>query len=71
MKFPDHIINTHIINAKYSLYEICFIKMIDYLANADPNVAQILRTIHDTHASIFKDLTRISYLPNISDLLFV
>lgn len=36
---PDSIVNTHIIKAKYALFEICFAKIIDFLANADPAIA--------------------------------
>lgn len=39
------------------MFEICFAKIIDFLANADPAIAQILQTLHDSHALIFKDLS--------------
>ena len=35
----DTVANTHIIKAKYALFEICFVKIIDFLANADPAIA--------------------------------
>lgn len=63
-KFPDNMVNTHILKAKYSLYGICFTKIIDYINVAvDPSIAQVLQTIHDTHAGIFKDLSRSPHLP--------
>ncbi len=45
--------------AKYALYEICFIKIIEFIANLDPRLSSILEGLHDAHAIIFKDLASI------------
>jgi len=45
-----------VLKAKYALYEICFIKIIEFIANMDPRLSSILEGLHDAHAIIFKDL---------------
>ena len=45
-----------VLKAKYALYEICFIKIIEFIANVDPRLSSILEGLHDAHAIIFKDL---------------
>lgn len=54
---PDPLINTHILKAKYALYEINFSKIIAFLNTVDPRIVQIFETIHDVHALIFKDMS--------------
>ncbi|EEH11761.1 EF hand protein, putative (macronuclear) [Tetrahymena thermophila SB210] len=58
-KSNEHITNTHIIKAKYALYEICFAKLIDYVANADSNIADVLQKIHDAHAIFVSEMSSI------------
>ncbi len=56
---PDleaHLVNTHILKAKYALYEICFSKIIEFVSQVDPRISSILEGIHDSHALIFKEL---------------
>lgn len=59
---PSHIVNTHINNAKYSLFEICLKKFLEYLSNVDGRLLNILGRINDAHNSIIKSLTSIDVL---------
>ena len=45
------------LKAKYALYEICFMKLIDFSTTIDPRLTTILEGIHDAHAMIFKDMS--------------
>ena len=54
---PPHIINTHVNNAKYNLFEICMKKLMEYLSNVDGRLLNVLGRINDAHNSIIKNLT--------------
>ena len=54
---PPHIINTHVNNAKYNLFEICMKKFLEYLSNVDGRLLNVLGRINDAHNSIIKNLT--------------
>ena len=45
------------IKAKYALYEICFSKFMDFLDGVDHRLANILESLHDSHALIFKEMS--------------
>ena len=52
----SHLVNTNILKAKFSLYEICFQKIIEFITQVDPRISSILEGIHDSHSLIFKEL---------------
>lgn len=52
----SHLVNTHILKAKYSLYEICFNNIIAFIKQIDPRISSILEGIHDSHTLIFKEI---------------
>ncbi|CAD8144743.1 unnamed protein product [Paramecium pentaurelia] len=60
-----HFLDTHILKAKYDLYEICFRELIDYFRNNNNKLEQVLRTLQQEHSYIFNDLTNIIY--NLKD----
>jgi len=62
---PPHIINTHINNAKYNLFEICMKKFLEYLSNVDGRLLNVLGRIKDAHNSIIKNLTSFRHLIKI------
>lgn len=45
------------VKAKYALYEICFSKFMEILDGIDPRLANILESLHDSHALIFKEMS--------------
>lgn len=54
---PPHIVNTHINNAKYNLFEICMKKFLEYLSNVDGRLLNVLGRINEAHNAIIKNLT--------------
>ncbi|CAD8137533.1 unnamed protein product [Paramecium octaurelia] len=56
-----HFLDTHILKAKYDLYEICFRELIDYFRNNNNKLEQVLKTLQHEHSNIFNDLTNIIY----------
>ncbi|CAD8059725.1 unnamed protein product [Paramecium sonneborni] len=56
-----HFLDTHILKAKYDLYEICFRELIEYFRNNQNKLEQVLRTLQQEHSNIFNDLTNIIY----------
>ncbi|CAD8141980.1 unnamed protein product [Paramecium pentaurelia] len=56
-----HFLDTHILKAKYDLYEICFRELIDYFRNNNNKLEQVLKTLQQEHSNIFNDLTNIIY----------
>lgn len=42
VKAPDHILNGHILRSKYSLYDICFSSIINFMRNIDPRIVEIV-----------------------------
>ncbi|CAD8056761.1 unnamed protein product [Paramecium sonneborni] len=56
-----HFLDTHILRAKYDLYEICFRELIEYFRNNNNKLEEVLRTLQLEHSNIFNDLTNIIY----------
>jgi len=54
---PEYEVNTHIVRAKFALYEICFSKLIDYVGTVDSRIGHVLEGLNDNHAFIFKDMS--------------
>lgn len=50
---PKHIKNANLLRAKFSLYEICFTKAIEYMKAMDDDVGHVFEKIQDGQNSIF------------------
>lgn len=50
---PTHVKNANLLKAKYSLYEICFTKAVEYMKAMDDEVGDIFEKIQDGQNSIF------------------
>ena len=50
---PSHIKSANLLNAKFSLYEICFTKATEYLKEMDPDVGNVFQGIQEGVTSIF------------------
>lgn len=60
---PKHIKSANLLNAKYSLYEICFTKAVEYMKECDEDVGNVFQGIQEGLTGIFGnfyDLTRSS-----------
>lgn len=60
---PNHIKNANLLRAKFSLYEICFTKAVEYMKSMDEEVGAVFERIQDGQNSIFSsfyDLTKAS-----------
>lgn len=58
---PTHIKNANLLKAKFSLYEICFTKAVEYMKVMDEDVGNVFEKIQDGQNSIFEsfyELTR-------------
>jgi hypothetical protein len=53
---PLCVSNTHNLKAKFALYEICRVRVLEYISNIDPRITSILEGIHDNYALSFKAL---------------
>ncbi|CAD8144845.1 unnamed protein product [Paramecium octaurelia] len=60
-----HFLDTHILKAKFDLYEICFRELIDYFRNHNSKLEQVLKALQQEHSNIFNDLTNVIY--NLKD----
>jgi len=67
---PAHLINTHINNAKYNLFEICMKKFLEHLSNVDGRYLNVLGRINEAHNAIVKNLIRISD-KKLDELIFL
>ena len=50
---PSHIKNANLLKAKFSLYEICFTKAVEYLKAMDEDVGEVFERIQEGQNSIF------------------
>jgi Ca2+-binding EF-hand superfamily protein len=50
---PKHIKNSNLLRAKFSLYEICFTKAVEYMKSMDEEVGNVFERIQDGQNSIF------------------
>ena len=60
---PNHIKNANLLKAKFSLYEICFTKAVEYMKAVDEEAGNVFERIQDGQNSIFAnfyELTRSS-----------
>lgn len=51
---PTHIKNANLLKAKFSLYEICFTKAVEYMKVMDEDVGSVFEKIQDGQNSIFE-----------------
>jgi hypothetical protein len=49
-------INVNILQAKFNLYEVCFINFINFFTQNDKRHESILKTLHSEHKHIFRDI---------------
>ncbi|CAK58334.1 unnamed protein product (macronuclear) [Paramecium tetraurelia] len=56
-----HFLDTHILKAKFDLYQICFRELIDYFRNNNNKLEQVLKALQQEHSNIFNDLTNVIY----------
>ena len=47
---------THNLKARFALYEIVFVKLIEFAKIQNPKVGEVLEELHDSHSYIFKGL---------------
>lgn len=50
---PNHVKNANLLKAKFSLYEICFTKAVEYMKSMDEEVGSVFERIQDGQNSIF------------------
>lgn len=50
---PKHIKSANLLNAKFSLYEICFTKAVEYMKDCDEDVGNVFQGIQEGLAGIF------------------
>ena len=67
---PAHIINTHVNNAKFNLFEICMKKFFEHLSNVDGRLLNVLGRINEAHNAIVNNLISISS-QKLNELIFV
>ena len=49
-------VNSSIVGCRYTLIDLCFVKLITYFYHFDRNIASILERIHDNVAESFKNM---------------
>lgn len=47
---------THNLKAKFALYELIFVQLIEYTRETAPRISEILADLHDTHSNILNSL---------------